>query len=213
MSRDGRRAAAEGIVPGAITVEPRTDESDGGMALTGAGRAEELAELLGHTMRRLRLGTRTALAPLGLSGSQARVVRLLADGPLRMAAIAERLGVVPRTATDMVDSVDLTGLVVRRMDPADRRSVLVELTASGRLLVEQLDAARLHTARQVFDVLDAAERDALLNLLRALCDRGTCPVCTAQSCAPGQTAESSADEAPAAAAPQSRTPDAGGEQP
>jgi DNA-binding MarR family transcriptional regulator len=182
------------------------------MARTGAGRAAELAELLGHTMRRLRLGTRAALAPLGLSGSQARVVRILADGPLRMAAIADRLGVVPRTATDMVDSVDIAGLVVRHADPTDRRSVLVELTASGRLLVEQLDAARLHTARQVFDVLDAPERDALLNLLRALCDRGTCPVCSAQSCVPIQAAEASADEAVRAATSPSRsTQDARGE--
>jgi len=201
-------------VPGAITVESRASSSDGRMAITGMDHAAELAELLGHTMRRLRLGTRTALAPFGLSGSQARVVRLLADGPLRMAAIADRLGVVPRTATDMVDSVDMAGLVVRHADPADRRSVLVELTASGRLLVEQLDAARLHTARQVFDVLDASECDALLNLLHALCDRGTCPVCTAQSCAPSQTATSSADEAARAATPPSgSTRDAHGEQP
>ncbi len=123
---------------------------------------------------------RDALAPLGLSGSQARVVRLLADGPLRMAAIADRLGVVPRTATDMVDSVDAAGLVARRADPGDRRSVLVELTASGRTLVERLDRARLESARVVFDVLDGGERETLLAMLRAVCDRGACPVCAAQ---------------------------------
>ena len=201
-------------MPAAIKVESRTNPSDGSMAVTAMGRAAELHDLLGHTMRRLRLGTRAALAPFGLSGSQARVVRLLADGPLRMAAIADRLGVVPRTATDMVDSVDMAGLVVRHADPADRRSVLVELTASGRLLVEQLDVARLHAARQVFDVLDTSEREALLNLLRALCDRGTCPVCTAQSCAPGQASEAPAGEAALAAMPPpGSTRDARGEQP
>jgi hypothetical protein len=61
-------------------------------------------------------------------------------------------------------------------------------------------------------VLEASERDALLNLLRALCDRGTCPVCTAQSCAPSQRAEFSAGEAPRAATPSGSTRDGHGEQ-
>lgn len=133
--------------------------------------AIELADLLTHAMRRLRRGTRDALAPLGLSVSQARVVRLLADGPLRMAAIAERLGVVPRTATDMVDSVEAAGLVDRRVDPDDRRSVLVDLAPGGRVLIERLDAARLASARQVFDALSPTQRDDLLGLLRTLCGR------------------------------------------
>lgn len=147
--------------------------------------AIELADLLTHAMRRLRRGTRDALAPLGLSGSQARVVRLLADGPLRMAAIAERLGVVPRTATDMVDSVEAAGLVDRRVDPDDRRSVLVDLAPGGRLLIERLDAARLASAREVFDALTPAQREDLLGLLRTLCGQGESRACAAPD--PGAT--------------------------
>ncbi len=157
-----------------------------------ADRAMELADLLGQAMRRLRRGTREALAPLGLSWSQARVVRLLTDAPLRMSLIADRLGVVPRSATDMVDSVEQAGLVARHADPDDRRSVLVELTAPGRLLLERLDAARLESARQVFDALDADQRENLLRLLRALCERDA-PACVEQG-SDGQG--SLADQAP-----------------
>ena len=137
----------------------------------------ELAELFGHVTRRLRRGTGEALAPLGLSGSQARVIRLLADAPLRMAAIADRLAVVPRSVTDMVDGVEAAGLVVRRADPDDRRSVLVELTPAGRLLLDRLDAARHQSADHVFGVLGEAQRAELLHLLRALCGQGGCPAC------------------------------------
>lgn len=182
---------------GSMTVEDAAGVAGAGPAPAPAG-AGELAELMGHAARRLRLGMRDALAPLGLSGSQARVVRLLAGGPLRMATIADRLGVVPRTATDMVDSVDAVGLVARHADPDDRRSVLVELTASGRTLVERLDQARLESARRVFDVLDAGEREAMLAMLRAMCDRGACPVCAAQP-APASTTDSACAARPAGA--------------
>ncbi len=96
------------------------------------------------------------------------MVRLLADGPLRMAAIAERLSVVPRTVTDLVDGVEAAGLVARHPDPDDRRSTLVALTADGRLLLDRLEVARRESAEQAFGRLDPADRAVLLRLLRDL---------------------------------------------
>ena len=137
----------------------------------------ELAELLRLAMRRLRRGTRDALAPLGLSGSEARVVRLLADGSLRMSVIAGRLAVVPRTVTDLVDGAELAGFVARLADPEDRRSTLVELTPEGRRLLDQVDSARRESAARVFGALTEGQRTELLALLRAICtaDEGSTP--------------------------------------
>ena len=134
----------------------------------------ELAELFGHAMRRLHRGTREALAPFGLSGSEARVVRLLAGGPMRMTSIAERLSVVPRTVTGIVDGAEAAGVVARRPDPDDRRSTLVELTADGRVLLHRLEAARRDCASSVFEVLTADQRAQLLVLMRALCGPAGC---------------------------------------
>lgn len=142
----------------------------------------ELAELFRRTARRLHRGTKEALAPLGLSGSQARLVRLLARGPLRMSVIAERLAVVARTVTDVVDGAEVAGLVARRDDPTDRRSTLVELTPSGRRLLDQLDTARSQSAARVFGVLTEAERGQMLALLHevgASDERGNEPADTA----------------------------------
>jgi DNA-binding MarR family transcriptional regulator len=142
----------------------------------------ELAELFRRTARRLHRGTREALAPLGLSGSQARLVRLLAHGPLRMSVIAERLAVVARTVTDVVDGAEVAGLVARRDDPTDRRSTLVELTPPGRRLLDQLDTARSQSAARVFGVLTEAERGQMLALLHevgASDERGNEPADTA----------------------------------
>jgi DNA-binding MarR family transcriptional regulator len=130
----------------------------------------ELADLLRLATRRLRRGTRDALAPLGLSGSEARVVRLLAEGSLRMSVIAHRLAVVPRTATDIVDGAEVAGFVARLSDPEDRRSTLVQLTPQGRRLLDRVDSARRETASRVFGSLSEAQRGQLLTLLRAICD-------------------------------------------
>ena len=138
--------------------------------------ALEIADLLGHAVRRLHRGTNEALSPLGLSRTQARVVRLLADGPLRMAVIAERLAVVPRTVTDLVDGVEAAGLVTRRPDPEDRRATFVALTPEGRQLLERLDSARRESVGQLLGRLDPADLDVLLRVLRQLtaCPPGQC---------------------------------------
>ncbi|MHB8680721.1 MAG: MarR family winged helix-turn-helix transcriptional regulator [Acidimicrobiales bacterium] len=147
-------------------------------AAGGAERGpQELAELLSHAARRLRRGTMAHLAPLGITMAQARVLRLLAGGPLRMADIAARTDVVPRTATGMVDGLEETGLVIRRPDPDDRRSVLVEMSPKGEHLLAHLDKARRASATEVFAVLQPAERAQLLALLGRLCERGQCNAC------------------------------------
>jgi DNA-binding MarR family transcriptional regulator len=140
-------------------------------SLERSGQADlalDVADLLGRTVRRLHRGTNEALAPLGLSRTQARLVRLLADRPLRMAAIAERLAVVPRTVTDIVDGVEAAGFVVRRPDPDDRRATLVELAPEGRLLLDRLDALRRGSAEQVLGRLDPRDLAALHAVLLEL---------------------------------------------
>jgi DNA-binding MarR family transcriptional regulator len=129
----------------------------------------ELAELLRQANKRLQAGTRDMLAPLGLSSSQARVVRLLADGPLKMSVIAVRLAVVPHSVTDVVDRAERAGVVARRRDPIDRRSTLVELTPLGHHLLDELDEARRESAARAFGPLTEDQRTELLAILRLIC--------------------------------------------
>jgi MarR family transcriptional regulator, organic hydroperoxide resistance regulator len=93
-----------------------------------------------------------ALACFG--GEESRTVRQL------VAATAQR----PSTLTGVLDRLERRGLIERTLNPADRRSVLVRLTPSGRAA-----AARVATAfaglerrlpadnvRRLLAVLDAA---------------------------------------------------------
>ena len=70
------------------------------------------------------------------------------------------------TMTNRIDRLEERGLVRRRADPADARSVRVQLTADGRRRVD--GALRDLAAREdaILGTLDASERATLAALLR-----------------------------------------------
>ncbi|MEA2618837.1 MAG: hypothetical protein QOE72_4620 [Chloroflexota bacterium] len=142
-----------------------------------AAAETRLAELLTCAARRFHRAAGARLAPLGLTWPQARVMRLIAEpgSSMRMADIAARLGVVPRSATSMVDVLEAGGLVTRHHDPQDRRSVLVGLSPEGRRLLDGLDEARRATAEAMLGRLTAADRGELVRLLEAVVEgEGSC---------------------------------------
>ncbi|WP_336213371.1 MarR family winged helix-turn-helix transcriptional regulator [Nonomuraea sp. LPB2021202275-12-8] len=127
----------------------------------------ELSELLHLVGRRLRHGYVHRLEPLGLNPGQARALRALADAgrPLRMVQLAEELRIVPRSVTPVVDALEEAGLVRRQVDPANRRSTLVELTPRGREAVERAREARRQAGQELFAVLSQEQREQLKELL------------------------------------------------
>ncbi|MFI9385572.1 MarR family winged helix-turn-helix transcriptional regulator [Kutzneria sp. NPDC052558] len=129
-----------------------------------------LADALMHVAKRIRGCWMQQLAPLGLTPGQGRALGVVAragDG-IRMADLAGRLDIVPRSATSVVDGLEEQGLVLRRPDPGDRRSMLVSLTEAGRLLVSRIDEAKRGAAEEMFGTLDPAEREQLLAVLLRL---------------------------------------------
>jgi DNA-binding MarR family transcriptional regulator len=157
-----------------------TPDSRGEVGRASAGEdPAQLAELLVRTARRLQRTSMAELGPMGLTGAQARVIRYLeaAGHPVRMADIAAGLEVVPRTATSVVDDLEGAKLVVRAIDPRDRRSILVSLTGDGALLLDRVAQARRRTAEATFSRLSPAERTELTRMLALLCGCDTGDKC------------------------------------
>jgi DNA-binding MarR family transcriptional regulator len=130
----------------------------------------DLSELLVRASWRLRRNERKELAPFGLTFAQARALRVLSSASegVRIGELAETLEIVPRSATTMVDGLESAGLAARRMDPADRRSVLVSCTAEGDALLSRLAEGRRAAAEVLFSPLTQEEKKDLLGLLRSL---------------------------------------------
>ncbi len=87
---------------------------------------------------------------------------------MRIGDLANTLEIVPRSATTMVDGLELAGFVARLIDPLDRRSVLVVATSQGRDLIARLADERRTSAEALFAHLSAEEKSELLRLLESL---------------------------------------------
>jgi DNA-binding MarR family transcriptional regulator len=109
---------------------------------------------------------------LGITPAQSRLLRTLAhfDSPPRMADLAERLEVVPRAVTTLVDGLEASGRVRRVPDPANRRVIRIEVTEQGREALRELRKARRSAAEEILAPLTPAERAVLLELLDTLID-------------------------------------------
>jgi DNA-binding MarR family transcriptional regulator len=70
------------------------------------------------------------------------LVVLASRGPQRVTDLAGALDVAPSTAGRMCDRLVRKGLVRRHRGRADRRAVLVAITAAGRAVVDQATARR-----------------------------------------------------------------------
>ncbi|GGX03046.1 MarR family transcriptional regulator [Streptomyces malachitofuscus] len=116
---------------------------------------------------------------LGITPAQSRLLRTLAHygSPPRMADLAERLEVVPRAVTTLVDGLEANGKVRRVPDPANRRVIRIELTDDGRAALRELRAARRTAAEEILAPLGDEQRATLGELLDALIDGTVAPPC------------------------------------
>ncbi len=129
--------------------------------------------LIVRVTRRLRRASAEVTEPLGLNPHQVRALHVMmrsSDEGARPSTIAERLHVMPRSATDVIDALVDKGLATRAPDPSDRRAVRIHLTDEGRALLARADAARAEVHARAFSVLSDAEREQLAALLRKVAE-------------------------------------------
>ncbi|OCG73304.1 MarR family winged helix-turn-helix transcriptional regulator [Microbacterium sediminis] len=113
-----------------------------------------------------------ALRPFGLKPRSYSVLALaLSDHRPSQREIAEYLRLDPSQVVALVDDLQSRGLVERETDPSDRRAKVVTATVDGARLFATAGARVRQAEREVFGVLDDAERA----MLRKLIDRVAFP--------------------------------------
>lgn len=79
------------------------------------------------------------LRPLNVSAAGGLVLGILRDrGPMSPSELGERLIVTRATVTGVLDSLERRGFVRRSANPADRRSLVVEITPAGLGVLQEL---------------------------------------------------------------------------
>jgi DNA-binding MarR family transcriptional regulator len=123
-------------------------------AILVVGATREVADRLNAAVR--QAGIEDMRAPFGF------VIRALADTPLELTALAERLGVTKQAAIKVVDEMEARGFLTREPHPTDRRAKRLTLTDRGHAV----RAAALAESHRVEAELRAALGDADVDAFR-----------------------------------------------
>ncbi|TCC16006.1 MarR family transcriptional regulator [Kribbella speibonae] len=94
----------------------------------------------------------------------------MADGPLRIGEIAERMQVVGPHVTRQVQALEQRGLVRRVADPNDRRASLIEPTETGTEAANRYTSTIIGWFREVIADWPTQDRADLGRLLAKLAD-------------------------------------------
>jgi DNA-binding MarR family transcriptional regulator len=98
-----------------------------------------LALLLKQSEQRIRLRLQPTLDELGLSLEHWWIMSVLHERPgIGMSPLAEAAAVPSATLTRHMDKLVERGMIVRRVDPDDKRRVVAALSPTGEALADRL---------------------------------------------------------------------------
>ena len=150
-------------------------QAKGTRAINPTSRADTVDQVIAGyeaLMQRLADSHAPEFLEIDITMPQAKLLYILgASGDLHMSDIVARLCVSLSTVSGLVDRVVDHGLATRREDRADRRQVVVGLTAAGREFIDRFRELNARQMRELLAVMDDAElalaREALAVLERA----------------------------------------------
>jgi DNA-binding MarR family transcriptional regulator len=116
-----------------------------------------------HVRGRLRRDFETTLPRFDLMAQLERC-----PNGLRMSELSKRLMVSGGNVTGITDQLEREGLVVRALDPADRRAVSVKLTEKGVQRFREMAARHERWIVELLSGLTPEEKQAMFGLLQKL---------------------------------------------
>ena len=130
-----------------------------------------------HDLRLLLAPLHRAVARAGapssevasFSPAQLELLRLVGDtGPTTTTQIAARLSLARPTVSNLVKNLTQADMLTRELSPTDYRSVLIDLSPSGRQRLEAASEQRLAVLQEAIDTLTDDQRANLVAALPAL---------------------------------------------
>jgi DNA-binding MarR family transcriptional regulator len=147
---------------------PGTAPRVGGAAAASPTEAQVLRELF-QVAPLLERFQAEGMARKGLTQPRLRLLRNLDEGgPQVMSELSRALDVTPRAVTALVDGLEGDGLVRRCEHPHDRRSTVIELTATGRRTSRELRDGHERLSHEILGGISERELNASLRVVRAV---------------------------------------------
>jgi DNA-binding MarR family transcriptional regulator len=132
---------------------------------------DHLAYLIASVNKQLEDELQERLREVGIPIEQVRILEVLSDSDgLPMGELAAQALVEPTTLTKMIDRMVADGLVMRLLDPNDRRRVLIALAPAGRVALRRLNRITMSQEASLSKRLPKAKLGELRSMLRGLAD-------------------------------------------
>jgi len=151
-------------------MQSEVDVADAGRrAAPRAALTDDLSFLLARANALSLAAGNAALAEHDLKVRSYSVLALAAgDSRPSQRELAEFLRLDPSQVVALVDDLQVKGLLIREVDPADRRANVVTATSRGRAVFAQAQASARHAEEELHRSLSAGDRRRLTELLRSI---------------------------------------------
>lgn len=138
---------------------------------TGAiDQPADLTWLLHRAAQYMRAALDQVARAEGLAGARDWIVlsALIIEPGRTQLALGHALGLDKTTLTSLLDRLESDGLIIRSLDPRDRRARIPELTPRGQQVQARVTRARDHAEAELLKAFSAQEQHLLRTLLTRL---------------------------------------------
>ena len=130
-----------------------------------------LFNVVGRFRRQLRRSAGRGFDAIGMTQSQAEMLRLVGRQPgISVREAAAELALVPNTASTLVSKLAADGLLIRTVAAQDRRVGRLRLAEPAQRIAGESRAARRAAVSAVLDELDRGQHERLANGLEVLAE-------------------------------------------
>lgn len=152
---------------------PRTVSAQALLDGSGDDRFRQMVYDLLHLEMQMREARDRLAAAMGVSGPAYAILMTIGQQPggIRVGDVAARLHVSGPFVTAEAGRLQQDGLVEKRVDPADRRAVLLHLSSEGRKRIDRLASGIRRVNDYFFGDLDRTEFDMLARIARRFGDK------------------------------------------
>jgi DNA-binding MarR family transcriptional regulator len=134
-----------------------------------SGRIQELARFIEMISARFKETEVLFESRLEVSQRELALLHTLAvEGPMISKDLGTRFRVPVSTMTGLVDRMEKKGLVRRVPNRRDRRSIELEVTPAGMLVLEEQKRMLEAVARGMLEAIPTADQEALIAILRRI---------------------------------------------
>jgi MarR family transcriptional regulator, organic hydroperoxide resistance regulator len=152
------------------TEYPRSMHAQPATATGAIAQPADLTWLLHRAAQRMRAALDQVARTQRLAGVRDWIVlsALIVEPGRTQLALGHALGLDKTTLTSLLDRLETDGLIIRQLDPRDRRARIPQITTAGRRTQANVTRARDHAEAELLKAFSADEQRLLRDLLTRL---------------------------------------------